>query len=68
MYTMTKDINENYVSMVPGKAGAPAATVTCGTCHRGQKNPEPFVVPPEHEGGDHPQGSAPGSRGALDPK
>ena len=44
MYTMTKDINENYVSMVPAKEGAAAPTVTCGTCHRGKKDPEPFVI------------------------
>jgi cytochrome c2 len=59
MYTMTRDINENYVSMVPVKAGAPAATVTCGTCHRGQKKPEPFVIPPEHEGEDSAHDPAP---------
>jgi cytochrome c553 len=44
MYTMTKDVNENYVSMVPTKDGAAAPTVTCGTCHRGKKDPEPFVI------------------------
>ena len=51
MYKMTKDINENYVSMVPVKAGAPTPHVTCGTCHRGHKDPEPFVIPRERRRG-----------------
>lgn len=59
MYTMTRDINENYVSMVPTKAGAPAPVVTCGTCHRGHKDPEPFVSPGDNSAGQPPAGSAP---------
>ncbi len=52
MYTMTQEINANYVSMVPTKAGAPAPVVTCGTCHRGHLDPEPYVIPPDD--GPHP--------------
>jgi hypothetical protein len=51
MFKMTKDINENYVSMVDS-SGAP---VTCGTCHRGHLGPEPFVAPKEKHGGPPPQ-------------
>ena len=45
MVKMTRDINENYVSMVDEGKGK----VTCGTCHRGHLKPETFVPPPEHE-------------------
>ena len=43
MYTMTEDINRNYVSKIDS-SGAP---VTCGTCHRGHLGPEPYVIPPD---------------------
>jgi hypothetical protein len=55
MFKMTKDINENYVSMVDN-SGAP---VTCGTCHRGHLGPEPFVAPKEKHGGPSPQSPPP---------
>lgn len=42
MYTMTEEINGNYIAQVEG-SGTP---VTCGTCHRGQVSPEPFIVEP----------------------
>jgi len=46
MFTMTEDINRNYVSKIDNSGAA----VTCGTCHRGHLGPEPFVAPPdEHE-------------------
>lgn len=45
MFTMSEEINKNYISMVKN-SGAP---VTCGTCHRGHLGPEPFV-PPVKEG------------------
>lgn len=41
MYTMTEEINRNYIAKVNG-SGKP---VTCGTCHRGRVSPEPFTVP-----------------------
>jgi hypothetical protein len=49
MYKMTLDINQNYVSMV-NSSGAP---VTCGTCHRGHQEPEPWVAPKEEHMHDH---------------
>lgn len=48
MYKMTEEINTQYISMVEN-SGVP---VSCGTCHRGHLDPEPFVAPPEH-GGEH---------------
>ena len=42
MYTMTEEINSNYIAKVEG-SGMP---VTCGTCHRGHVSPEPFTVQP----------------------
>jgi hypothetical protein len=38
MYTMTDQINTNYIAKVEG-SGVPVA---CGTCHRGHIGPEPF--------------------------
>lgn len=42
MYTMTAAINSNYIATVKGSA----ANVTCGTCHRGAVNIDPFTVQP----------------------
>lgn len=42
MYTMTAEINSNYIANVKGSA----TNVTCGTCHRGAVNIEPFTVQP----------------------
>lgn len=42
MYTMTEEINSNYITKVKGSD----TRVTCGTCHRGQVSPEPFIVQP----------------------
>lgn len=39
MYTMTEDINVNYLSKIES-SGFPIA---CGTCHRGHLAPEPFT-------------------------
>jgi len=49
MYTMTEDINMNYVSKVPNSD----TPVTCGTCHRGHFGPEPFIIPPDDHDHDH---------------
>jgi hypothetical protein len=49
MVKMTEDINKNYVSKVDN-SGEP---VTCGTCHRGNLEPEPFKAPPEHDEHEH---------------
>jgi hypothetical protein len=53
MYTMTEDINKNYVSKIESSE----QPVTCGTCHRGHLGPEPFVIPPE-EHDARPAGAA----------
>jgi hypothetical protein len=42
MYTMTEEINSDYLAKVKGST----ASVTCGTCHRGAVNPEPFTFRP----------------------
>jgi hypothetical protein len=59
MYGMTEDINKNYVSKLPDADGK----VSCGTCHRGHLDPEPFVLPPDehdHFGPPPPQGAPQG--------
>jgi hypothetical protein len=43
MYTMTVEINRNFIAGV----GAAPKPVTCGTCHRGDIRPEPFVSLPD---------------------
>lgn len=42
MYTMTEEINTNYIVRVAGSS----KPVTCGTCHRGDIGPEPFTILP----------------------
>jgi mono/diheme cytochrome c family protein len=52
MIAMTEEINSKYLSQVNDPDATPAIkTVTCGTCHRGNSMPVPFVPPPE---GQHP--------------
>jgi hypothetical protein len=53
MFSMTENINMNYVSKIPDSD----AKVGCGTCHRGHLEPEPFVAPPPSQG--PPAGTAP---------
>ncbi len=53
MVSMMEDINKNYVMKVDND-GKP---VSCGTCHRGHKEPEAFVPPPEQH--DHHEGPPP---------
>lgn len=47
MAQMLEEINVNYVSKVPNSD----MPVTCGTCHRGNLDPEPFIV--QHPHGPH---------------
>jgi photosynthetic reaction center cytochrome c subunit len=59
MLKMTKEINENYTSMVQSahENTDAAKKVTCGTCHRGHFDPVAYVPPPkehEHEHHDGP--------------
>ena len=42
MYTMTVEINANYIAKVKGSN----IPVSCGTCHRGQISPQPFTIEP----------------------
>ncbi len=48
MYKMVQGINSEYVSKLKTQEGDAAKPVTCGTCHRGHLDPEPYVIPPEH--------------------
>jgi hypothetical protein len=61
MYTMTEQINKDYVSkamaMDPDGMGKP---VTCGTCHRGHEMPEAFVIPAEAPRGGQGMPGMPG--------
>lgn len=58
MIRMTDDLNSKYLAEVPNVKDK--ATVTCGTCHRGQKEPPAFVPPPRPAG----RPGAPGPQGA----
>jgi hypothetical protein len=64
MYTMTQQINADTISKAmdldPDDMGLP---VTCGTCHRGHKMPEEFVIPKEEQPGGPPAGGAPPAGG-----
>jgi hypothetical protein len=66
MYSMTRRMNKDYISKAmdldKDEMGSP---VTCGTCHRGHKMPEEFVIPPEGPRGG-PAG-APGGPGPAAP-
>jgi hypothetical protein len=72
MYTMTQQMNSDYISKAmdldKDEEGSP---VTCGTCHRGHKMPEEFVIPRQErdgEGGPPPDGSAgPAPKGTMPP-
>jgi mono/diheme cytochrome c family protein len=48
MYKMTEGINTNYIAKVPDVDMD--KKVTCGTCHRGHLDPEPYVIPKEEHG------------------
>ncbi len=54
MVKMVEQINADYISKIDS-SGTP---VTCGTCHRGHLDPQPFVPPPDHDH-DHPAPNAP---------
>jgi len=60
MFTMTEEINTKYVARIDN-SGVP---LTCGTCHRGRLEPEPFapaasteVTSPQATSNDGPQSS-----------
>ena len=60
---MTQQINADYIKKAmeldTDDMGTP---VTCGTCHRGHKMPEEFVIP--RESGRRSPGGAPGRAAA----
>lgn len=45
MFTMMEDINKSYLKKLDD-----SPKITCGTCHRGHLDPEPYVIPPEEHG------------------
>ena len=49
MFTMMEDINKSYLKKLDD-----SPKITCGTCHRGHLDPEPFVIPPEEHGPPSP--------------
>jgi len=57
MYMMTDTINSRFIA----KIESPGMPVTCGTCHRGQINPEssPFQAVTEPSSGQPPRASKP---------
>ena len=58
MIAMTKEINAKFMTQINDPDAKPAdKTVTCGTCHRGNQMPAPFVPKPDEHG--HPMGSMP---------
>ncbi len=61
MYTMMESIKKDYIPKVQAldTMGSPAAPVTCGTCHRGNLDPQEFVPPRREEHGPRPEGAPP---------
>ena len=60
MIRMNMDINEKYLSSLPNMTDKP--TISCGTCHQGNKTPAAFTPPaaqPGAPGGAPPAGAAP---------
>ena len=59
MIAMTQEINSKFMTQINDPDAKPEdKTVTCGTCHRGNKMPTQFVPP----GADHPAGGMPMSK------
>lgn len=71
MYTMTETIRKDYIPKVAAldTMGSPAAPVTCGTCHRGNLDPQEYVPPRREERGPRPEGvPGTGPQGAPPPQ
>jgi len=62
MYTMTEQINTNYIVKVAGSS----KPVTCATCHRGNIGPEPSNVQPA--GGPVPDQASPSLKEGPQPQ
>ena len=59
MIRMNMDINEKYLAQLPNMTDKP--TISCGTCHRGEKEPAAFTPAPRQPGngpGGAPAGGA----------
>lgn len=54
MIRMVNEINTKYLATADGDAPADMKQATCGTCHRGNKMPPPFVAPERKEHGPQP--------------
>jgi hypothetical protein len=74
MFTMTQQMNKDYISKAmvldtDHEKDDMGSMVTCGTCHRGHKMPEDFVIPrEEHSGGPGAgQGGPPPATGTTPP-
>lgn len=53
MFTMTQQMNKDYISKAMDlDTDNMGSLVNCGTCHRGHKMPEDFVIPREERRGD----------------
>ena len=60
MITMLNDINGKYLAQLG--EGSYAAPITCGNCHRGQRQPPEFHAP-HSAGNSHSTGNDPGPNG-----
>lgn len=49
MITMTQNINKNEFNFENSARPDTINIVTCGTCHRGEKEPSTFVAPPKEK-------------------
>ena len=64
MIQMTDDLNQKYLPLLAKPTdGHQRAVIACGTCHRGEKHPPAFVLPPQPEG-NRPPGAPAGPMAA----
>jgi Photosynthetic reaction centre cytochrome C subunit len=56
MIKMTQDLNAKYLTLLANRKDSD--TISCGTCHRGEKHPSAFIAPPRPEG-NRPPGASP---------
>lgn len=61
MYQMLETDKKDYVAKAAAldTMGSPAAPLTCGTCHRGNLDPQEYVPPRREERGPRPEGAPP---------
>jgi hypothetical protein len=60
MIAMTQEINTKFMTQINDPDATPAdKTVACGTCHRGNTMPAPFIPKPEAHDGHHPANAMP---------